>query len=76
MTPYRKFSTTVKKQRLLASKKDCCGLHGGRKPHLDFKIAGGMRTRGARAWEAVEKTGQNIFNSLVKAAAGHGRLSA
>ena len=52
-----------KKQRLLASKNDCCGLRGGRKPHPDFKIAGGMRTRGARAWEAVEKTGQNIFNS-------------
>jgi len=29
-----------KKQRLLASKKDCCGLRGGRKPHLDFRVAG------------------------------------
>src|ERR1039458_4373732 len=51
-----------KLQRLLASKKDCCGLRGGRKPQSDFKIAGGMRTRGARVWEAVEKTGQNIFS--------------
>jgi hypothetical protein len=61
MTPYRKFSTTVKKQRLLASKKVCCGLRGGRKPQSDFKIAGGLRTRGARAWEAVEKTGRKYF---------------
>ena len=50
-----------KKQRLLASKKDCCSLRGGRKPHLDFRVAGRNGGQGYERREPIENMGRRFF---------------
>ena len=47
-----------------------CGLRGGRKPLLDFKIAGGMRWARSGGLEVIEKTDKKDFQFPVTADGG------
>ena len=54
-------STTVQNATLRGHEEQSCDLRGGRKPLLDFKIAGARRRAGSGGLGVVEKTGAKYF---------------